>query len=147
MSGKWIRKQDGAPPIRTIVIRYNPSATENAELEQLLSQIPYGMANKTWIACLKAGTKAMLRKLEQESTQTPSPQQTKAGQPQKSLATPPLATTAPARSAPRGAVAPLPSDGKTIQTKVQTRDEPVAPAAPAAPAAGFSKAAQRMFDS
>ena len=143
MASKWIRSQDDAPSpsTRTVVIRYNPSATENSELERLLAQIPYGLTNKTWLECLRAGTKAMLRKLDQESEKTPSPEQTKAEALARHKAPSPYTSTATLSSAAqREASAPLPSDGKSIQTI----DEP---AAPPAPTAGFSKAAQRMFDS
>ena len=166
MASRWIRSHDDspAPSTRAVVIRYSPSAPENSELERLLAQIPYGLTNKTWLECLRAGAKAMLRKLDQEAAQTKAAQEgqrvgQKLAETQRlqeaidaavaaalpkymniKAPSPPSATETPSRSAAREAPAPLPSDGKEIQTK----DEP---AAPAAPAEGFSKAAQRMFDS
>jgi len=164
VAGEWIRKQDSAPSVRTIVIRYNSGASENSELEQLLAQIPYGLANKTWLECLRAGTKAMLRKLDQQASQTQTPvlaRDQAQAQGKASAAINAEAHIRPGRrEAPfpaRGSTAvltdapgntpertkairsPLLGDGKTTQTQ----DEP---AASDAPAAGFSKAARRMFD-
>ena len=168
MAGEWIRKQDGAPSVRTIVIRYNSGASENSELEQLLAQIPYGLANKTWLECLRAGTKAMLRKLDQQASQTQNPvlsrdQALAQGKASAAIKAEPhvrpgrreapfpartstdaltdALTNAPGDAPARAKAirAPLLGDGKTTQTQAE-------PAASDASTAGFSKAARRMFD-
>ena len=148
---KWIRAQDDdAPSVRAVVIRYDPSVADNAELERLLAQIPYGLTNKTWLECLRAGAKAMLRKLDQQSPAQGQPQATSRAKVPTALpkadvpvSTPvPFPTETPSRRKPEDAAPPLLSDGRSHETN-QTRDEP---ASSAAPAAGFSKAAQRMFD-
>jgi hypothetical protein len=145
---KWIRAQDDdAPSVRAVVIRYDPSVADNAELERLLAQIPYGLTNKTWLECLRAGAKAMLRKLYQQSPAQPQatsrakvpPALAKADVPVSTPA--PFPTETPSRRKPEDA-ATLLSDGRSHETNL-TRDEP---ASSAAPATGFSKAAQRMFD-
>ena len=172
MAGEWIRKQDGAPSVRTIVIRYNSGACENSELEQLLAQIPYGLANKTWLECLRAGTKAMLRKLDQQASQTQTPVLARDQAQAQGKASAAIKAEAHIRSGRREAPFPArastavladaltdpltdtpgdaPARTKAIRSPLlgdgkttQTQDEPTASDAPAA---GFSKAARRMFD-
>lgn len=155
MDAKWVRPQASTQSPRRIVIRYDPNALANVELERLLAQIPFGMTNKTMLECMKAGAKAMLRKLEQQAlTQgKPTTQFTAepAIKPGRREAPSPTDTPidipidipidAPGDSPARTKTvrSPLLGDGKTTQTQ----DEP---AASDAPAAGFSKAARRMFD-
>ena len=138
MTAKWVRTQaDGTSAPRRVVIRYHPNAAENAELERLLAQIPYGLTNKTWLECLRAGAKAMLRTLDQRSSLAPAKTMTV---PDSIAAPSPApAVSTPSRSVPQEIPAASPSDGKSTAAN-QTKDEPTSPAV------GFSKAAQRMFD-
>ena len=159
MDAKWVRPQASTQSPRRIVIRYDPNALANVELERLLAQIPFGMTNKTMLECMKAGAKAMLRKLEQQAltqgkptTQftaepTIKPGRREAPSPTDIPIDTPIdiptdiPTDAPGDGPARAKAirSPLLGDGKTTQTQ----DEP---AASDAPAAGFSKAARRMFD-
>ena len=151
MEAKWVRLQASTQSPRRIVIRYDPNALENVELERLLAQIPFGMTNKTMLECVKAGAKAMLRKLEQQAPTQGKPTTPFTAEPaikpgRREAPSPtdiPIDAhtdtpgEAPART--KAIRSPLLGDGKTTQTQ----DEP---AASDAPAAGFSKAARRMFD-
>jgi hypothetical protein len=151
MEAKWVRLQASTQSPRRIVIRYDPNALENVELERLLAQIPFGMTNKTMLECMKAGAKAMLRKLEQQAltqgkptTQftaepTIKPGRREAPSPTDIPIDAPTDTLGEAPARTKAVRSPLLGDGKTTQTQ----DEP---AASDAPAAGFSKAARRMFD-
>jgi hypothetical protein len=155
MEAKWVRLQASTQSPRRIVIRYDPNALENVELERLLAQIPFGMTNKTMLECVKAGAKAMLRKLEQQAPTQGKPTTPFTAEPaikpgRREAPSPAEIPTeiptdipidapgdAPARA--KAIRSPLLGDGKTTQTQ----DEP---AASDASAAGFSKAARRMFD-
>ena len=147
MEAKWVRLQASTQSPRRIVIRYDPNALENVELERLLAQIPFGMTNKTMLECVKAGAKAMLRKLEQHAPTQGKPTTQFTAEPaikpgRREAPSPTDAPIdAPGDAPPRTKAirSPLLGDGKTTQTQ----DEP---AASDAPAAGFSKAARRMFD-
>jgi hypothetical protein len=151
MEAKWVRLQASTQSPRRIVIRYDPNALENVELERLLAQIPFGMTNKTMLECVKAGAKAMLRKLEQQAptqgkpttpfTAEPAikPGRREAPSPTDIPIDAPTDTPGEAPARTKAIRSPLLGDGKTTQTQ----DEP---AASDAPAAGFSKAARRMFD-
>ena len=151
MDAKWVRPQASTQSPRRIVIRYDPNALANVELERLLAQIPFGMTNKTMLECMKAGAKAMLRKLEQQAltqgkptTQFTAEPTIKPGRREAPypIDTPTDIPTDAPGDAPARAKAirsPLLGDGKTTQTQAE-------PAASDAPAAGFSKAARRMFD-
>ena len=151
MEAKWVRLQASTQSPRRIVIRYDPNALENVELERLLAQIPFGMTNKTMLECVKAGAKAMLRKLEQQAptqgkpttpfTAEPAikPGRREAPSPTDIPIDAPTDTPGEAPARTKAIRSPLLGDGKTTQTQ----DEP---AASDASAAGFSKAARRMFD-
>jgi hypothetical protein len=151
MEAKWVRLQASTQSPRRIVIRYDPNALANVELERLLAQIPFGMTNKTMLECVKAGAKAMLRKLEQQApiqgkpttpfTAEPAikPGRREAPSPTDIPIDAPTDTPGDTPERTKAIRSPLLGDGKTTQTQ----DEP---AASDAPAAGFSKAARRMFD-
>ena len=147
MEAKWVRLQASTQSPRRIVIRYDPNALENVELERLLAQIPFGMTNKTMLECVKAGAKAMLRKLEQQAPTQGKPTTPFTAEPaikpgrREAPSPTDIPTDTPGEAAVRTKAirSPLLGDGKTTQTQ----DEP---AASDAPAAGFSKAARRMFD-
>ena len=155
MDAKWVRPQASMQSPRRIVIRYDPNAVANVELERLLAQIPFGMTNKTMLECMKAGAKAMLRKLEQQAptqgkatTQFTAEPAIKPGRreapspaeiPTEIPTDIPIDAPGDAPARAKAIRSPLLGDGKTTQTQ----DEP---AASDASAAGFSKAARRMFD-
>jgi hypothetical protein len=147
MEAKWVRLQASTQSPRRIVIRYDPNALENVELERLLAQIPFGMTNKTMLECVKAGAKAMLRKLEQQAPTQGKPTTPFTAEPaikpgrREAPSPTDIPIDAPGDTSERTKAirSPLLGDGKTTQTQ----DEP---AASDAPAAGFSKAARRMFD-
>jgi hypothetical protein len=147
MEAKWVRLQASTQSPRRIVIRYDPNALENVELERLLAQIPFGMTNKTMLECVKAGAKAMLRKLEQQAPTQGKPTTPFTAEPaikpgRREAPSPtdiPIDAPGDTPERTKAIRSPLLGDGKTAQTQ----DEP---AASDAPAAGFSKAARRMFD-
>ena len=147
MEAKWVRLQASTQSPRRIVIRYDPNALENVELERLLAQIPFGMTNKTMLECVKAGAKAMLRKLEQQAPTQGKPTTPFTAEPaikpgRREAPSPtdiPIDAPGDTPERTKAIHTPLLGDGKTAQTQ----DEP---AASDAPAAGFSKAARRMFD-